>query len=242
MLKSTPALVAIIQSKRDWQILNKEHWYRIPVKTAPKVLNKAKFIAFYQTKIFDDEKYSINYYAKILKIEIVKRIELLPKESTHIRAYDDYYKVIIGNLMKLPKPIPSLRWRRITFIPTTLKKLLDATEINDLWSTSVIEEKMYKHLKKEEIDAERQYFVTDTEKPYCLDFAIFCKSGKINVECDGEKYHSSKQNVIRDRKRNNDLTSKGWLILRYSGREINYNIKNCIKQIKQAIKMLNNTQ
>lgn len=236
---STPALVAIIPKKKDWDILNKAHWYRIPVKTAPKFLNKVKFIAFYQTKGFGAEKYAVNYYAQILKIEIAKRIELLPDEPEHIRANDDYYKIIIDNLIKLPKPIPSLRWRRITFIPTTLGRLLNATEINDLWCTSIIEEKMYQYLKKENINVERQFFVYDTDEPYCLDFAIFCKDGKINVECDGEKYHFSKQMIIRDRKRNNDLTSKGWLIFRYSGKEINDNIKLCIKQIKQAVRKLN---
>ncbi|MEO0077006.1 MAG: DUF559 domain-containing protein, partial [candidate division WOR-3 bacterium] len=228
-----------IQRKKDWDILNKEHWYRIPVKTAPKIFNKAKFIAFYQTKSFGNEKYAVNYYAPIIKVEITKRIALLPDEPTHLRANDDYFKITIGNLTKLPKPIPSLRWRRITFIPTTFGRLMNATEINDLWCTSIIEEKMYQYLKKEYINPERQYFVYDTEEPYCLDFAIFCKDGKIDIECDGERYHLTKQAVAKDRTRNNDLTSSGWLILRFSGKEINSDIKNCIKKIKKTIRFLN---
>jgi very-short-patch-repair endonuclease len=236
--QNIPALVAVITRKKDWQILLRERWYRIPVKSAPKNINKIKFLAFYQTRIFGDEKYSVNYYAEIKDIETAKRIELLPDEPKHIRANNDYYKLSISNLIKLPRPIPSLRWRRITFIPTTLNKLFNAQEINDLWCTSFIEDKIHKSLKQENINSERQYFVYDTEEPYCLDFAVFCKDGKINVECDGEKYHSSKQEIAKDRTRNNDLTSSGWSILRFSGKEINSDTKSCIRQIKQTIRLL----
>ena len=70
-------------------------------------------------------------------------------------------------------------------------------------------------MKQEKILAERQFFIYDTQKPCCLDFAIFCKDGNLNVECDGEEFHSSKEAQIKDRKRDNDLTSIGWSILRF---------------------------
>lgn len=237
--KNIPALVAIVTSKKDWDIIVNKHWYRIPVASAPQILKKAKYLAFYQTKAFGEQKYSVNYYTPIKKLEIVKRIDLLPDETNHIRTNDDYYKITIGDLIKLSKPIPSLRWRRITFIPTTLSRLFTATEINDLWCTSFIEDKLYNAIKKEEIPAERQFFVFDTTKPYCLDMAIFCKDGNLNIECDGEKYHSSQNMIIKDRQRNNDLTTIGWSILRFSGKEINQDIQTCIKQIKKTIKRLN---
>jgi len=81
--------------------------------------------------------------------------------------------------------------------------------------------------------------VYETEKPYCLDFAIFCKDGKLNIECDGEKYHSPQQIITRDRNRNNDLTSLGWSILRFSGKEINRDLPYCVRKIKRTIKTLN---
>lgn len=233
-----PALVAIVPRKKDWKILREKHWYRIPVKSAPEIVTQLKYLAFYQSKIFREEKWAVNYYATIKEINIVKRIELLPDEPKHIRAMDDYYKFTIEELKRLPHPIPSKRWRRIVFIPTTLSKLMKAKEINDLYHTSPIEEKIYKIMTKDKIMAERQLFVKEENNRYCLDFGIFCNEGKIDVECDGEAYHSSNDAHMRDRTRNNELASYGWLVLRFTGKEINKDVKGCVKKIKRAIKSL----
>jgi very-short-patch-repair endonuclease len=231
-------LVAIVPRKKDWKILREKHWYRIPVKSAPEIVTQLKYLAFYQPKIFGEEKWAVNYYTKIKELNIVKRIELLPDEPKHIRAMDDYYKITIEELRRLPHPIPSKRWRRIVFIPTSLSKLTKAKEINDLYHTSPIEEKLYKIMKKDKIMAERQLFVKEENKRYCLDFGIFCNEGKIDVECDGDAYHSSKDAHMRDRVRNNELASYGWLVLRFTGAEINKDAKGCVKKIKRTIKSL----
>ena len=230
--------MAIVSRKKDWQILKEEHWYRIPVKSAPKILPKVKYLAFYQTKVFGEEKWQVNYYAEVKGIEIKKRIELLPDEVNHIRAREMYYKITIGDLIPLKKPIKSRRWRRIVFIPTTLNKLFKAEEINDLYHTSPIEEKLYNYLKRENIPTERQFFVRETKEPYALDFAVFCSHGRLNIECDGEKYHSNKIARKRDRERDNELTSLGWSILRFSGEKINKRPKDCLTQIKKTIRTL----
>lgn len=237
-LANVNTLVAIVPRKKDWEILKTQHWYRIPVKSAPEVINQVKFLAFYQPKVFEAEKWSVNYCAEVLDLEIVKRIDLLPDESKHIRSGNKYYKITIGDLKALPGPIRSRRWRRITFIPTTFNQLLEAKEINDLYRTTPIEEKLYLSLKQEKIPAERQFFIYDTQKTCCLDFAIFCRDGKLNVECDGEAYHSTKEAQIKDRKRDNGLTSIGWSILRFSGKEIYQSSKDCVRQIKRTIKFL----
>lgn len=169
---------------------------------------------------------------------MVKRIELLPDEISHPRAEEDYYKITIGDLIPLPKPIPSKSFRRIVFIPTTLNKLFSAAEINDLFLTSPIEERLYKYLKREKIPAERQFFVRETKKPYCLDFAIFCRRGKLNVECNGKKYHSNELAQDRDRERDNELTASGWSILRFSGRKIKRKPEDCLKVIKKTCQIL----
>ncbi len=231
-------LVAIVPRKKDWEILKTQHWYRIPVKSAPAIINQIKFIAFYQPKVFEEEKWSVNYYSEVKNSEIVKRIELLPEEAKNVRSGNEYYKITIGELKKLPRSIPSRRWRRITFIPTNYNQLFEAKEINDLYRTTPIEEKMYRFLKQEKIPAERQFFIYETKNPCCLDFVVFCKEGKLNVECDGESYHSSKEAQIKDRKRDNELTSIGWSILRFSGNDIYSSPKDCVKQIKRTIKSL----
>lgn len=132
----------------------------------------------------------------------------------------------------------SKKWRRIVFIPTTLNRLMNAKEINDLYHTSHIEEKLYKFMKKEKIPAERQLFVREERRTYFLDFGLFCREGKIDVECDGEAYHSSREALNKDRMRNNELASYGWLVLRFTGTEINKDAKACVRQIKKVINSL----
>ena len=55
---------------------------------------------------------------------MLTRAELLPDEPDHPRAGDSYYKIEIGPLQPLPRPVPSRALRRIAFIPTTLSRLL----------------------------------------------------------------------------------------------------------------------
>lgn len=231
-------LVAIVPRKKDFRILQEEHWYRIPVAKAPEYLPKIKYLAFYQPKIFEEEKWAVNYYAKVLRIEKVKRIELLPDEPKHIRAEEDYYQIFVDDLIRLDRPIKSQRWRRIVFLPTTRKKIFEAKEINDLFLTSSIEERLYQALKKRRVNPERQYFVAGDRWSYCLDFAIFCRDGKIDIECDGAPFHSTKDAQIRDRKRDNELTSMGWHILRFPDEEIVKDLRGCAKQILRTIRYL----
>jgi hypothetical protein len=124
-------LVAIMNSPRDFAIARDEHWYRLPVKRAPKDL-EVDYLALYQTRVFGEEKWAINYYAEVRGISIARRRDLLPGEPTHPRADDDYYRIAIGELQRLPRPVVSRRWRRITFVATTLGKLLSASEMADI--------------------------------------------------------------------------------------------------------------
>ena len=128
-------LVAIINNKRDMEIARSQYWYRIPVDSVEKCLKQywaPKWIAFYQTKVFGDEAFSINYYARILNIQTVARAELFPAETNEEKATKQYYKLELSPLQELPQPIVNTRKRRITFIPTTLVKLTTAVDLNDL--------------------------------------------------------------------------------------------------------------
>lgn len=42
----------------------------------------------------------------------------------------------------------------------------------------------------------------------------------IIVECDGHEYHTSKEHVARDRKRDRYFTAAGYVVLRFTGSEI----------------------
>lgn len=228
-------LIAIMNNGRDLSIARTKRWYRIPFKSAPKRLEEVSYIAFYQTKAFGHQKWSIIYWSEVKSCKVVKRSELLPYETDHPRANDRYYKVEMGELKQLPRPITSKRGRRLVFTITTLEKFKKAEEINDLFNESPLEDKLWDELKKDDIEAERQYYVSEDKGKYRLDFAIFCEKGNIDVECNGDSWHGQKENIVRDNERNNHLTSKGWSVLRFSTKEINENMTNCLYKVKETI-------
>lgn len=125
-------LVAVLPSKRDLDYARLLGWYRIPLKNAPKVIS-VDWLAFYQTAAFDKTTQSqISYVAEVTGHELVTRRELLRDEPDHPRAHEEYFKITLKQLQKLPHPIPAGKWRRITFFYTTGGKFQQAQTINDL--------------------------------------------------------------------------------------------------------------
>ena len=124
-------LVAVINKPRDLQIARLLGWYRIPLQTAPKTV-RVDWLAFYQTKAFGDERWSVRYAAPLRGHELVTRAELLRDEPEHLRANEPYFKLQLGPLQELARPILSSRWRRFTFLYTTGERLLKAVDLKDL--------------------------------------------------------------------------------------------------------------
>lgn len=124
-------LITPLPCPADFVRLQREGWYRIPQRHAPKGLY-AEYFAFYFGSRFGRQKWAIHYYAPRLGHELTTRRDLLPHEPDHPRADDLYYKVQLGRLRPLAQPIVSLQWRRITFLHTTWDRFQDAAEINDL--------------------------------------------------------------------------------------------------------------
>lgn len=124
-------LVAVMTKPRDLEIARLLGWYRIPLRSAPKVI-AVDYLAFYQTGTFGEYKWRIQYLAPVRGHELTTRAELLQDEYDHPRARDEYYKIQIGSLVQLPQPILAKTWRRITFLYTTGDYLLAADTINDL--------------------------------------------------------------------------------------------------------------
>lgn len=231
------ALIAIMNNKADFARAKHEHWYRIPVRSAPPRVDFSRLVhlAFYQTKVFGDEKWAVNYYAEVRAVDRVKRIELLPEERDHPRAQDEYYRLTIGELERLPKPIPSRRWRRIVFIPTTTEKLFQAEEINDLYHESPLEDELWCNLKRAGIPAERQFYVGKRDRIYCLDFAIFCAHGNLNIECNSQEWHSDPKARARDEQRDRDLAHWGWSVLRLTTHQIRRQARRSLGLIQENI-------
>jgi hypothetical protein len=124
-------LIAVVNNPRDLEIARLLGWYRIPLRTAPKVIS-VDYLAFYQTGAFGDEKWRIQYVAPVKGHELTTRAELLKNEFDHPRAKEEYYKIQLGALEPLRVPIIAESWRRITFLYTTGQYLLQARTVNDL--------------------------------------------------------------------------------------------------------------
>jgi hypothetical protein len=116
---------------RDLEIARLLGWYRIPLRTAPKVVG-VDYLAFYQTAAFGEGKWRLEYVAPVHGYELTTRAELLRDEPDHPHARHEYYKVQLGSLQRLPKPILAESWRRITFVYTTGQYLLSAETLKDL--------------------------------------------------------------------------------------------------------------
>jgi hypothetical protein len=231
---SQRVLVAVMNDWRDFEIARREGWYRIPLKRAPNRVG-ADYLAFYQTKAFGDEKWAVHYYAPTRRYRLATRAELLPEEADHPRAAEPYYKVEIGPLQRLPRSIPSKRLRRITFIPTTLERLLGAEEINDLWDRGSREDRLWEAFKREGIEAERQYEVEEGSVRHWVDFAIFCQKGQVAVLCEGEALAGSVR-VIRERPASDyDLAAWGWRVLCLDGEQLSRDVPGCLAAVREAV-------
>lgn len=125
-------LVAYVPSPADFALIQRQGWYRIPYATAPKGLY-AEWVAFYFGAAFGSRKWSVQAYAPRLGHELVQRRDLLPHQPDHPRADEWYYRLQLGTLEFLQRPIISLQWRRITFLHTTGDRFQDAVELNDLF-------------------------------------------------------------------------------------------------------------
>lgn len=124
-------LVAVIKEPRDLEIARVLGWYRIPVRTAPKTI-RVDWVAFYLPAAFGEEKWSVRYAAPVLGFELTTRRELLQDDQDHARAHEPYFKLQLGPLVELDRPIPAHRWRRFTFLYTTGERMLRARELRDL--------------------------------------------------------------------------------------------------------------
>src|SRR3990172_2320427 len=124
-------LVALCPSPRDLEIARLLGWYRTPLASAPKTL-RVDWLAFFLTAAFGDERWSVRYAGPVRGYELRRRGELLQEEADHPRAEEPYYRVDLGPLQRLPRPIRARRWRRVTFLYTTGERLLAAGDVRQL--------------------------------------------------------------------------------------------------------------
>lgn len=65
-----------------------------------------------------------------------------------------------------------------------------------------------------------------------VDFAF--PERKLAVECDGHRYHASRDDKTRDAKRDAFLKRRGWRVLRFTGDDIRNDIQACVRKISES--------
>ena len=149
-------LIAVMKDARDLEIARLLGWYRIPLRSAPKVI-AVDYLAFYQTAAFKTDKWQIKYIASVRGHELLTRAELLSDEMDHPHASQEYYKIQIGPLLPLEHPIPAGKWRRITFFYTTGEYLKSAATINDLVVQSDERKTLWNALRERASDSQEYH-------------------------------------------------------------------------------------
>lgn len=140
-------LVCLLPTPRDLEIARLLGWYRIPLRTAPKVV-AVDYLAFYQPASFGERGGLIEYIAPVRGHELTTRGELLKDEADHPRAKEEYYKIQLGALEKIKEPIQSEKWKRLTFLYTTGEYLLNARLLNDLVVLAEERDLLWKSLRE----------------------------------------------------------------------------------------------
>jgi very-short-patch-repair endonuclease len=94
-------------------------------------------------------------------------------------------------------------------------------------------------VKTVRVRAERQERVKVKGNYYSLDFAIYCANGKIDIETDGDTWHTGKTQAAKDNLRDNHLETEGWRTLRFTARQVREEMETyCIPTIVKNINRL----
>jgi very-short-patch-repair endonuclease len=231
----TPGLIAVLNTRADLNYALTEHWYHIPVRSAPPDVTGRRWIGFFLNQAFGARALSIPYWAAVEEVTTVRRVELLPAEAEHPRASAWYYRLALGPLEKRPEPIYCYRRRRIVFISSVWSKFVTAREINDLYHESPLEDRLWTAFQNEGVAAERQWFTGKGRHRYCLDFALFCPQRNIDVECDGDAWHANPEKARQDNERNNSLEQNGWHVLRFSTAQLTQELPACVRHVQTTV-------
>jgi hypothetical protein len=171
-------LIGILPGRKDLEIARLLGWYRIPLRFAPKIVN-VDVVAFYQTSAFGrDHQWRIESFAPVRGVELTTRRELLKDEPTHPRANEEYYKLELGSLQLISKPILAGKWKRVTFLYTTGELFYRAKTINDLVVKSEERAVLWRSLRERALQG--NLYRSEDIPEFPLDPAILALLGDFN--------------------------------------------------------------
>lgn len=162
-LDSSFMLVVFVPQPRDLEIARLLGWYRIPLRSAPKVI-EVDYLAFYQPASFGKgHRWQIEHFAAVRGHELVRRADLFRDEVDHPRAQEEYFKMQLGALQTLERPIRADAWRRLTFLYTTGALFRDAHTLLDLVVSPEERESLWLALRERASQANQYHTNADLE-------------------------------------------------------------------------------
>ncbi len=219
-------LVAVLNNAEDLRCAASDGWYRIPQRRAPRRIG-ADYLAFYQTGAFkgQPEAQTVTYYAPTRRYRLLTRAELFPDQADHARADDFYFRIDIGPLQKLAHPIPSGSFRRVTFVHTTLDRLLNAGEVTDLFYKEDPFEKLWHALREHRLRPLPNRIVGE----HPVDITLRARGGYLGIQCPGE---DDEKSLLESRLH---LQPDRWEMLRLPLTRVETDLNGCLRQIGAAL-------
>ncbi|MEM7134497.1 MAG: DUF559 domain-containing protein [Chloroflexota bacterium] len=171
-------------------------------------------------------------------------------------VYDSTYasrEIIPGHslLSVFSRLVPQMSWGIICFepneeywlqeVPHEFRRLFERNfkKYDFAKGLSPIENRLKEALDDQEIPYQSQYPVhnEDAGFTYRLDFYIEANGIQLDVECDGEKFHTSESAIQHDRVRDSFMRAKGIQVLRFTGKQIHDEIDWCIREIRRTVRL-----
>ena len=164
----------------------------------------------------------MTYYAPTRRYRLTTRRELLPDEPDHPRAGEYYYRVEIGPLQRLERPVPATTFRRVTFIHTTLDRLLTAEDVRDLYRHEDPFEVLWSALREHNLRPLKNRLVGD--RP--ADIALRARGGYLGINCveDTAALETNPRPL-----------SERWELLSLPVSRIQQDVDSCLRQIGAAL-------
>ena len=214
-------LVAVMNNQEDWRRVAEEGWYRIPQRRAPRRIG-ADFLALYQTGAFrrSGEAHTVTYFAPTRRYQLLTRAEMMPQEADHPRAQDYYFRIEVGPLERLMRPVPAATMRRITFIHTTLARLLHADDVRDLFLQDDPFERLWQALR----DARLRPLPNRVAGDRPLDITLRARGGYLGINCD-EATGAREHRPLPER----------WSFVTLASQEIEHDLPGCLRKIGAAL-------
>lgn len=216
-------LVVVLNNAEDLRHAASEGWYRIPQRRAPRRIG-ADYLAFYQTGAFreQDEAATVTWYAATRRYRLVTRRDLIPAEAEHPRADEYYYRIDLGPLQRLERPVPAGSFRRVTFIHTTFDHLLAAPDVAGLFRKDDPFDTLWDALREHRLRPLKNRLVG--ERP--ADVTLRARSGYLAINCsDDLSAQEARPLVLPER----------WELLTFSGAQVQQDLDGCLRRIGAAL-------